>query len=100
MTTAIESVRAELSALSARAESHDLVFDVGPVELEFTVEVVLTGETGTAVKLWVVEAGAKGTIADHHLQTVRVTLEPRHRTTGRRVAIGDEDELGPRPAAP
>ncbi|MET9730881.1 trypco2 family protein [Streptomyces sp. NPDC006458] len=101
LSQAVESVREQLSALNRDVAGKDLVFDVGPVELEFTVEVSFAGETGTAVKLWVVEAGAKGSVSDSFTQTVRVTLEPRVRSTGRRPEVADpQGDLLPRPAQP
>jgi hypothetical protein len=96
---AIESVRSQLSELGRNTAGKDLLFELGPVEIEFTVEVGFVGEGGATVKLWVLDAGAKHTASDTYTQTVRVTLEPKWRADGSRPQIGDrsEDGLAPRP---
>ncbi|MEU4469447.1 trypco2 family protein [Streptomyces sp. NPDC024017] len=99
LTDAIESVREQLSALARRTADKDVLFEVDTVELEFTVQVGLTGESGAKVKLWVVEAGAKAELTNETTQAVKVTLTPKMAATGRRPEVGDtEGSLRPRPS--
>lgn len=85
---AIRSLRAELSAAMAEGESEDLRFRVGPVELEF--EVQLSREAGAegGVKFWVVSAGAKATTGTATTHRVKIALQPQT-ADGKDVAVSE-----------
>ena len=94
LSAAVRAIRQELVRAAADGEGEDIRFEVGPIQLELTVE--LTRETGAkgGVRAWVVEAGAdtrttRGTT--HHLS---FALTPRSATTGGPVEIADPEPGG------
>lgn len=74
---AIRSLRAELSQAMEEGAGEELRFRVGPVELEF--EVQLTREAGVdgGVRFWVVSVGAKGSTATATTHRVKISLQPQ-----------------------
>lgn len=88
---AVEHLRAELVAAAAGGGSGPR-FEVGPVELEFSVEMRKEGKAG--VKAWVVSAGAETSKVSVH--RVKLVLTPKDTTTGNayHVNTGRPDETG------
>jgi Trypsin-co-occurring domain 2 len=70
----IGEVRRQLELAKADGERSSLRFDVGSVELTFTVGVDKTNAVGGGLKIWVLEAGAKRDSTA--TQTVTVMLSP------------------------
>jgi Trypsin-co-occurring domain 2 len=89
LAQAIEGVRAELSEAMAAGEGGQLRFDVGEVELEFTVEFRrdLTAKAGVGV--WVVELGGSGARSRGSTHRLKVTLNPVDIATGRSARVDD-----------
>jgi hypothetical protein len=56
-------------------------FEVGPVEMQFTVALTREGKTNAGVKVWVIEASASGTITGQ--RTHQVKNHAASETTGR-----------------
>ena len=78
----IRELRAELQSAMVQGASEELRFEVGPVELELNVGVTKEGGGGAKVKFWVVEVGAQGKGSQVATQRVKLTLQPKHGTTG------------------
>ncbi|MFD0567169.1 trypco2 family protein [Kitasatospora saccharophila] len=78
LADAVATVRDELLAAAARGTGQHLQFKVGPVELEFTVELRLEAKAKTGFKAWVVTAGAEGGVARGQTHKVKVTLTPQN----------------------
>ncbi|MFF4779099.1 trypco2 family protein [Microtetraspora fusca] len=98
LADALKSVRVELAEAMAAGEGERLKFDVGPVELEFVVELRRDVEAKAGVKVWVVEAGGSGTVSRGSTHTLKVTLNPVDSTSGRSPRVNDSiDVLPPRP---
>jgi hypothetical protein len=70
-------------------ESGQLRFDVGEVELEFTVEVRRDLMAKTGVAVWVVELGGSGARSRGSTHRLKVTLNPVDIATGRSVRVDD-----------
>ncbi|KMS73503.1 hypothetical protein ACM01_18650 [Streptomyces viridochromogenes] len=82
LADAVQAVRDELITAAARSSGHDVTFEVGDIELEFSVELRKETTGGVKVKAWVVEGGADrggGTTRTHR---VALTLRARDARTG------------------
>lgn len=77
LADAVAALRDELLEAVGRGASPDLSFKVGPVELEFTVELRKDVKAKGGFKAWVVSAGAEAGAARGHSQRVMVTLTPQ-----------------------
>jgi hypothetical protein len=75
------------------ADGAELLFGLGPIELELQVE--LTHETAGegGVSFWVFNAGAKTNKARGDLHTLRLRLEPMTKD-GRNVLVSDNSLTG------
>ena len=76
LAAAIEALRGELLAALKAGEGKEVRFALGPVELEFQVEVSRDVGADGAVKFWVVAMGAKGSPSSSATHTVRLSLSP------------------------
>ncbi|MER5472519.1 trypco2 family protein [Streptomyces sp. NPDC002685] len=74
LADAVQAVRDELIEAAARGSGPDVVFEVGDIELEFSVELRKAGTGGVKVKAWVVEAGVEGSGEKASTHRVSVTL--------------------------
>ncbi|MFJ3906644.1 trypco2 family protein [Streptomyces sp. NPDC090025] len=92
LADAIASVRDQLLIAAGRATGRPVAFEVGDIEMEFTVELRKEAKAGAKVKAWVVEAGADAarTRADTH--RVSFTLKPRNAATGGPWLVGSGEE--------
>jgi hypothetical protein len=100
LAEAIEGIRAELAQAMAAGEGERLRFDVGPVELEFTVEIERNLSANAGVKVWVVQAGGSGGLSRESSQRINVTLNPVDTATDRSPRVSDQlAELPPRPGS-
>jgi hypothetical protein len=76
LATVIRQLRAELNEALADAEGERLRFELGPVEVSFTVTVGREATPGAKVRLWVVEAGADASISREEVQEIKLVLTP------------------------
>ena len=95
----IAAVRNELSAAMADGADQDLKFDVGPVHLEFAVDV--TGQAGVegGVKVWVLSLTGNGSVGLTNSHRISITLEPVSSATGQSPRIADREAVPPPRAA-
>lgn len=77
LADAVRGVRAELQAAMAEGQDEGLRFEVGPVELEFAVDVRKEGGVDASVKVYVVSFGAKGSMAATSTHRMKLTLHPK-----------------------
>ncbi|MCM2413386.1 MULTISPECIES: trypco2 family protein [unclassified Streptomyces] len=92
LADAVESIRNQLIDAAARATGRPLAFEVGDIQMEFTLELRKEVKGAARVKAWVVEAGADAARSTGHTHKVAFTLKPRDVTTGEAWQIGHEDE--------
>ncbi|MYW47180.1 trypco2 family protein [Streptomyces sp. SID161] len=78
---AVEHLRAELVAAAAGSGSGPR-FEVGPVELEFSVEMRKEGGAKAGLKAWVVSAGAEASVSRASVHRVKLVLTPKDTGTG------------------
>ncbi|MBX6386665.1 MAG: hypothetical protein IRZ07_27430 [Microbispora sp.] len=101
LAEAVKCVREELAEAMAAGEGERLQFDVGPVELEFAVELRRNAEANAKVKVWVVETGGSGTVSRGTTHRLKVVLNPVDTVTGRSPRVHDHvDGPPPRPGLP
>jgi hypothetical protein len=96
LADAVASVRDELLEAAARGVGAGVEFVVGPVELEFAVELRRDAKVKAGFRAWVVSGDAEGGMARGRTHKVKVTLTPRTRD-GRDVLVAGD---GARPAGP
>ncbi|MEU6165204.1 trypco2 family protein [Streptomyces tanashiensis] len=93
LADAIQSVRDQLVTAATRATGQAVAFEVGDIEMEFTIELRKEVKAGGKVKAWVVEAGADATRTRGETHRVSFTLKPRNSATGGSWLVGNEDGL-------
>jgi len=97
LVEAVAAVRDELiSAAAAGGEHPELVFAVGPVEMEFEVEIRADAKAKAGFRLWAVGADAEAGVSRGRTHRVSFTLAPRRADGGDLLVGGDSG----RPAGP
>ena len=76
LASAIKALRRELVTALHEGKDQDVRFALGPIELEFQVEVSREGGGDAGIKFWVVSLGAKGTRRSGTTHTVKLSLSP------------------------
>ncbi|WP_410574329.1 trypco2 family protein [Amycolatopsis sp. cmx-4-61] len=93
---AVAALRDELIEAAAWGAGHDVELAVGPIELEFSVELRKDAKVKSGFKAWVVTADGEAGLARGRTQRVRLTLTPRRADGSDLLVSGDPD----RPAGP
>ncbi len=98
---AVQAIRDGLIAAAEQAEGQDLTFELGDIQMEFTVELRKELKGGGKVKAWVLEAGADATRTSARTHRVAFTLKPKDNRTGDPWKVGNENQgsvagFGPR----
>ncbi|WP_167157917.1 trypco2 family protein [Streptomyces sp. MBT27] len=90
LADAIESVREQLTEAAARASGHALVFELGDIQMEFTVELRREVKGGLKVRAWVVDAGADAARNTGRTHKVAFTLKPHSAADGSAWRVGND----------
>ncbi|ATW49826.1 trypco2 family protein [Streptomyces xantholiticus] len=90
LADAIQSVRDQLLDAATRATGRPLLFEVGDIEMEFTLELRKEVKGGAKVKAWVVEAGADAARTTGRTHRVAFTLKPVDPATGASWKVGNQ----------
>lgn len=92
LVDAVAAVRDELVAAAARGGAHpDVVFAVGPVEMEFEVELRADATAKAGFKLWAVGAETQAGVSRGRTHRVSFTLTPRNARGGDLLVSGSPD---------
>ncbi|MGV9361272.1 trypco2 family protein [Amycolatopsis sp. NPDC003731] len=91
LADAVASVRDELLEAAARGAGADVEFAVGPIELEFGVELRQDAKVKTGFKAWVVSGDFEAGIARGRIHKVKLTLTPRSSGGGDLLVAGDSE---------
>ncbi|MFI1971634.1 hypothetical protein BLA24_11160 [Streptomyces cinnamoneus] len=94
LADAVRAVREGLTGAAADGAGSDLVFDVGEIAMEFSVEIRRDVKGRGGVKAWVVDAGAEGSRGSTNVHKVAFTLTPRDRRTGDGWKVGNDRPAG------
>lgn len=79
LADAVRGVRAELAAAQAEGSGEDLGFEVGPIELEFAVDVRKEAGGEAKARVYVLSLGAKGSMAETATHRMKLVLNPKDR---------------------
>ena len=82
LAAVIRDLRAELEEAVAAADGAALRFELGPIDLEVSVELQRSGGAGAKVRFWVVQADAEGKVESAKTQRVKLTLTPTLAASG------------------
>jgi Trypsin-co-occurring domain 2 len=82
LADAVEAVRNELILAMERAHDQRVTFQVGAVEMEFTVALTRDAGLNGGINVGVVTIGGKGGLSQQETQKVKVTLTPVDTETG------------------
>jgi hypothetical protein len=94
LAQAIGALRRELAQAKLAAAGEDLRFRLGPVEMEFLVEVTKEGSGEAGVRFWVVNVGGKGGVAKGTTHRLTLTLQPYDSLTGADAEVGSHEDAG------
>src|SRR3954452_11975714 len=76
LASAVEALRRELVVALEAGRGEEVRFALGPIELEFQVEVSREAGGEAGIKFWVVALGGKGSRSSGATHTVRLSLSP------------------------
>ncbi|GAB1821106.1 trypco2 family protein [Herbidospora sp. RD11066] len=88
LSDAIRALRAELTSAMEEGASEALRFELGPVEMEFLLEVRREAGGEAGVKFWVANLGGKASQAVSSTNRVKLQLNPQD-AHGKRPVIRD-----------
>lgn len=100
LSEAIRRLRAELSQARDEGEDAELRFRLGPVQMEFQVQVTREGAGEAGIKFWVVSVGASGGISGSDVHKVALTLVPQIERDGQLQDAVIGDRVSARPVQP
>jgi hypothetical protein len=92
LVQAIDALRAQLTVAVERSRGQRIRFDLGEVEIEFTVSLTRDAKAEGGVKIWVLSLGASGARSSAAAQRLKVTLKPTDTHTGQSPQIADRIE--------
>lgn len=90
LADAVRALRSELTTVMREGRDEALRFELGPVEMEFLLEVQREAGGEAGVKFWVVNLGGKGSVTRGSTHRVTLSLTPRD-AVGRSPRISDEE---------
>lgn len=88
LSDAIAALRAELVTAMAAGQSEVLHFELGPVEMEFTVDVHKDGGADGGIRWGVVSVGAKASAGSAAGHRVKLVLQPKDVRSGLSAEVG------------
>jgi len=92
LVKAVAAVRDELIEAAGAGSNHpDLVFAVGPVEMEFEVEIRADAKAKAGFRLWTVGAETEAGVSRGRTHRVSFTLTPRKATGGDLLVSGNAE---------
>jgi hypothetical protein len=103
LAEAVKTVRDELLRAAAQGAGSDVAFEVGPIELEFSVELRRDRQTRGGIKAYIVSAEKNVAASRGLTHRVSLTLTPRQTDSGDPLLIaadGDGDPTGLTDAGP
>ncbi|MFI5671199.1 trypco2 family protein [Streptomyces sp. NPDC051704] len=82
LAEAVQQLRAELETAMAEGAGKQLRFELGPIEMEFQVDLRRTGAVDAGLRWGVVSAGGKGEVSRGSGHRVTLVLNPKNSATG------------------
>ncbi|WP_405192522.1 trypco2 family protein [Streptomyces anthocyanicus] len=84
LSDVIRDLRTQLGQAIEAGADQELELELGDIELELSVALEKSGGGTAKVKFWVVELGGNGKKGRTDTQLLKLTLQPRLKSTGRR----------------
>jgi hypothetical protein len=91
LTKAVAAIREELLEAARQGVGQDIAFTVGPIEMEFTVELRTDAKTKAGFKAWVLDAEVEAGVARGRTHRVMLTLTPKGPDGGDLFIVGKPD---------
>ncbi|MFC4503522.1 MULTISPECIES: trypco2 family protein [Streptomyces] len=91
LVSAVQALRTQITEAARTAPGSDIRFQVGPIELEFTVALTRDKTVKGGVKAWVVTADAEGKWSTATTHRVKLNLTPVSASTGESPEINTVD---------
>jgi hypothetical protein len=82
LAEAIRELRRELTEAMAEGQDQQIRFELGPVEMEFLLEITKAAEGDAGVRFWVISLGGKGSVSSGSTHRVNLSLTPRKHSPG------------------
>ncbi|WP_042396445.1 trypco2 family protein [Streptacidiphilus carbonis] len=89
LATAVRAIREQLVQAARDGADSPIRFEVGPVQMDFAVELRREAGASGGVKAWVLSAGAEAKASRGSTHRVSFTLTPKDATTGGPVEVGE-----------
>ncbi|MGP8300199.1 trypco2 family protein [Streptomyces inhibens] len=96
LADAVAAVRGELLAATVSGAGQEIAFAVGPVEMEFEVELRADAKAKAGFRVWAVTANAEAGVSRGRTHRVSFTLTPKNVSGGDLLINGHTE----RPAGP
>jgi hypothetical protein len=97
LADAVAAVREELLHAAARGIGQPVAFQVGPIELAFTVELRQDAKAKAGFRAWVVSGDAEGGLSRGRTHRVSMTLTPIRPDGSPWLVAGDPEDRPPGP---
>jgi hypothetical protein len=94
LADAVQGIRAELDKAMSAGADQEVQFEVGPIELEFVVDVQKEAKGGIGVAVWVLSVTGKGGASRESTNRIKVVLNPKT-SSGDQVQISSESGAEP-----
>lgn len=91
LADAVAAVRDELLEAAARGTGQEIAFAVGPVEMEFEVELRADAKAKAGFRVWAVTANAEAGVSRGQTHRVSFTLAPKNAAGGDLLINGHTD---------
>jgi Trypsin-co-occurring domain 2 len=95
LVEAVQTIRDELLRAAASGSSSDVAFEVGPIQLEFSVELRRDARARGGIRAFVVSAEADAGMSQARTHKVSLTLTPCETATRDPLLIAAEGEGDP-----
>jgi Trypsin-co-occurring domain 2 len=89
LAAAVRAIRDQLMDAATAGAAESMRFEVGPIEMEFSVELRREAGAKGGVKAWLVNADAEARAARTRTHRIAFTLTPKDAATGASVEIGN-----------
>jgi hypothetical protein len=91
LSAAVRAVREQLAQAALEGAGSAVRFEVGPIQMEFAVEITREAGASGGVKAWVLSADAETKASRGTTHRVSFTLTPKNAATGHELEIGNTD---------
>lgn len=84
LTRVVEAVRSQLTDAVSRSEDQRIQFELGDIELEFSVTVTQETKGSAGIRIWLANANGSRGRAESSAHRIKLTLKPQDTVNGRR----------------